>query len=368
MRQSGDEPFELPRNRSARKTVLAALLVSLAVHIPLLLFVPPLLKDHRRLKPTKFDANRAFSLTVVDEDAEKKKKKKKQHEDQLGQFISMPAPEHEKRPDKARFRDRYDSKTDHQMVHHTPGRDNTPGAAGPSHPGARSVTRAQRPQHHPDTIDKTPPIERRPKSTPHRQANAEPSKDKAADQHKKSVDVDQPATAEQGIVSKPNSGKHVNPQKLFPSLQNAPIAMGGGQIDYLKNVPEGDKTLLNRKRSRYWSFMERLKEQVAQQWSPGEEYRRRDPYGKVYGVKDRFTNLEITLNSDGSIRTIYVSKPSGLDFYDKEAVRAVREAGPFLNPPEGMKDEDGLIHISFGFLLDLSTGGLRGLRIFRHGH
>lgn len=363
-RQPDRTPFRLPRERSTRKSVLGALLLSAALHIPLLIALPSLLETHEALDPTEFDSRQEFTVSVVDED--KKPKQDKPDEDRKGQFVSMEAPDKEERPDEARFRDQYDSKADQEMVRHEPGRNNKP---GPSHPDTRasqSRPQPQKPQHHPDNLERTPPAERPPKQAHQqqdRQTEAEPSQQEAAEDADEAVDLQEAEKARKGVESK--SKPQADPSKLFPSLDSAQVASGGGRIDYLKNVPEGEKTLLNRKRSRYWSFMQRLKEQVVQEWSPGEEYRRRDPYGKVYGTKDRFTNLRITLNGDGSLRSIYVSNPSGLDFYDEEAVRAVRAAAPFPNPPEGMMDQDGLITINFGFLLDLSTGDLRDLRIFR---
>jgi TonB family protein len=80
-------------------------------------------------------------------------------------------------------------------------------------------------------------------------------------------------------------------------------------------------------------------------------------------VKDRYSTVRVTLNSDGSVRQLHVSRRSGLDFLDDEAVRSVREAAPFHNPPEGLKDQDGLIHFTFGFYLEITNEP--NFRIFR---
>ena len=133
----------------------------------------------------------------------------------------------------------------------------------------------------------------------------------------------------------------------------------------LRDVAEGDKTLLNRKRTRYWAFFDRVKRQVSKQWSPVTEYRKRDPYGNVFGVKDRYSTVDFTLNGDGSLRRLYLSRASGLDFFDDEAVRALQSAAPFHNPPEGLKDEDGLVHFTFGFYFEIASGSFRFMRINR---
>jgi TonB family protein len=336
------------------------------------------------MEPTEFDANQDFELSVVDEEKEEEQEKKKELD---GQFVSQPAPEKEERPEEARFRDQFDSKADKETARRNPGTNQSEGPAqinpqAMNSQGSRSQQgQRSQPTHEPDRErEPKPPVpsdEEPSDEEPSTEASADnqPSEsdaepDEAAEPSEQAVDLEEAETAEEGMVEKSSGQKQQpskpDPSKLFPSMESAQASMGGGSVDYLRDVDEGDKTLLNRKQSRYWSFMSRLKDQVVQEWSPGEEYRRRDPRGKVYGVKDRFTSLRITLNGDGSLRTIYVASASGLDFYDDEAVRAVREAAPFPNPPEGMKDKDGLIHITFGFMLDLHTGSMRNIRIRRN--
>ncbi len=154
---------------------------------------------------------------------------------------------------------------------------------------------------------------------------------------------------------------------LFPSARDAKAVANklgdGGTFDYLKDVDEGDRTLLNRQQNRYWVFYDRMQRQVERNWKARKEWRKRDPYGNVYGVGSFYTVVAMTLNSDGSIRKMRVSRSSGKEFLDDEATRALSMAGPFPNPPEGMKDEDGLIHINFGFMFEVVSGG--GLKLFR---
>lgn len=149
----------------------------------------------------------------------------------------------------------------------------------------------------------------------------------------------------------------------FDSERLAAVGSDGGTVDYLNGVDEGDKTLLNRKRMSYSDFFERVKQGVASHWDPAYVYRRRDPSGRIYGVEDRLTVLNVTLNGDGSLDRLYVEQPSGLDFLDDEAMRAMNEAVPFPNPPEGMKDINGDVNFKFGFYFEIST---RRFRVFRY--
>lgn len=164
----------------------------------------------------------------------------------------------------------------------------------------------------------------------------------------------------------PGGLEKIDPSEFFPNASNSEVVStergDGGTFNVLDDINEDDRTLINRKRNRYWTFWDRMTRQVRREWSPVSALRKRDPYGNVYGVDTFYTLLKITLNSDGSVRQLVVRRSSGLDFLDDEAVRAFNAAAPFPNPPEGLKDEDGLIHIRFAFVLESSSGDLK---IFR---
>ena len=67
------------------------------------------------------------------------------------------------------------------------------------------------------------------------------------------------------------------------------------------------------------------------------------------------TVLQVALQPDGSLKSVEVSRSSGVDFLDVEAVAAFRRAGPFPNPPRGLVDGDtGLIDFPFGFHIEFS--------------
>ncbi len=151
---------------------------------------------------------------------------------------------------------------------------------------------------------------------------------------------------------------------LRPSEEILERVVGGGSVDKLDGVERGATTALNAKRWKFASFFNRLKRQVAQNWHPDRVYINRDPNGNVYGSKDRITVLKVSLRPNGSVDNIYISKTSGVDFLDDEAVRAFRAAQPFPNPPGGLVRGDArLITFSFGFHFQI--GSRRGWKIFR---
>jgi TonB family protein len=147
------------------------------------------------------------------------------------------------------------------------------------------------------------------------------------------------------------------------SLERLDMVTGAPSNDYIKDVPKGEETMLNSKEFRYATFFNRVKRGVSDHWNPGEVYLRHDPYGNIYGVKDRYTVLNVVLNSDGGLSDVSVAHSSGVGFLDDEAVHAFQLASPFPNPPQGLLENDGLIRFQFGFFFEI--GDRPKIRAFR---
>ena len=128
---------------------------------------------------------------------------------------------------------------------------------------------------------------------------------------------------------------------------------GGGSVDHLEDVEEGESTALNAKQWKYASFFNRTKRQVAQNWNPNRVLQSEDPRGNVYGVRDRITVLRVTLDAGGHLVDVIVTRSSGFDSLDDEAIRAFRAAEPFPNPPPDLVEpRSQRISFQFGFHLD----------------
>lgn len=125
--------------------------------------------------------------------------------------------------------------------------------------------------------------------------------------------------------------------------------------DHLPDLERDASTLLNANKYKYADFFYRVKDAVRRHWDPNTVYRRRDPTGKVYGVKDRHTVLRVTLDDRGRLKQLVTKQHSGLDFMDAEARGAFRRAQPFPNPPKGLV-VDGEIEFEFGFYFEISSG------------
>ena len=140
---------------------------------------------------------------------------------------------------------------------------------------------------------------------------------------------------------------------LKPSKEQLERIVGGGSVDHLEEVENGDETALNAKRWVYASFFNRLKRQVAQNWDPQTVWRRSDPQGTHHGFKTRVTEVRVSLSGKGELSKVVVVNPSGVGELDDEALRAFHAAAPFPNPPDGLVGKDGSITFAFSFYFEI---------------
>lgn len=304
------------------------------------------------------------------EEEEKKKKPKEKEEvpDRFTVLTEKPLVE-QPAPEKAEFAATHNTQAKEQMV----ARGNDVGSGkGPRRPGtaarppSRKKRAARKPPKKPRKPRKGKPDFEEFMAREMKRASAPPAEDREGNT---------PEAPEDLKTTKATRGQEAAPlapptelaklAEVDPSMHQEAMDVaggGGGAIDYLNDIKEGDKTLLNRKRSVYAGFFDRVTVGIKNHWNPVGVYRQRDPTGRVYGVQDRVTVLRVSLNGDGTLSAIYVQDPSGLEFLDEEALRAVRAALPFPNPPEGLKDVHGKIHFSFGFHFEITT---QSRRLFR---
>jgi TonB family protein len=162
-------------------------------------------------------------------------------------------------------------------------------------------------------------------------------------------------------------GGQRRPGQFDPRLALAPQTLarlaGGGSPDKLDGVDEGDGTFLNTREWKYATYFNRIKQAVSTTWNPQRALDQRDPERTLYGSRDRYTLLSVTLDTTGALKEVVVKKTSGVEFIDKTTVEAFKRAQPFANPPPGIVD-NGEIRFTFGFYLEVGRGGFQ---IFRGG-
>jgi TonB family protein len=350
-------------------------------------------------KPPPEDERPMEISTLVDElrrpelenEEEKKREEERKKEEEAksppGQVVDVARPLIEQRPDKADYVSEYDTKVDHE----------TKGPSGRDHAGARDgAVPMVMPAPRGDSPNARPQAAVQPSGKPGRpgplamrelaqrrpqpeSANADsPPPDRDGDRPRVMRAPPSPAprppaeTGEGGEGAARASPPHESgtPGEQRPNLQPTPemlaraIGKGGGSMDYLKDVDDGDATALNSKKWKHAPFFNRVKRAVADEWHPEVVYVRHDPNGNVYGVKDRVTVLSIHLTPDGKLAGWTVRQSSGVDFLDDEAIEAFRRAAPFPNPPKDLVESDGKIHFNFAFIFELSGHG--SLKLFKY--
>jgi TonB family protein len=136
--------------------------------------------------------------------------------------------------------------------------------------------------------------------------------------------------------------------------------IAGGPMMSIEGMEKGESTVLNTREFKYATYFNRVYRGIGEQWDPERAYSLRDPDLSLYPVRDRRTVLYLKLDATGAVKELRVVKGSGLGFLDQEAMRAVRAAAPFPNPPEAIV-RDG--EIDWGTLVfSYSFGGASGPR------
>jgi TonB family protein len=347
-------------------------------------------------------------------DEPKKTEEEKKQDDERepkGQVVELAPPKVEQRPDKADFVSEYNTKVDKQTrarkrgpragavagaeAQHQPEKKSVappapPSPAKPEKPGAETAEQPKKPatggkSDKPDKAERAEKIDK-PRKAQKSELLAMRTEVRRGSEAEAEVGLNPVGEhGGKGEASRKDDGQHkgaesrTSPEQglqgqpaapgrdgsVLPSFSTSSKAVGGGPDDYLRNVDEGDETALNSKQWVYASFFNRVKRQVAQKWHPAAVYRRYDPNGQVFGGRDRFTVVRVLLNRDGSLRNVALEKRSGVEFLDEEALSALRQASPFVNPPGGLVDkQSGLISFRFGFFFEINSSSK--IKLFRY--
>ncbi len=125
--------------------------------------------------------------------------------------------------------------------------------------------------------------------------------------------------------------------------------------DYLKEVKSGAQTLLNAREFVYYSYYNRIRNQLQQYWEPSikVKFLKLMKSGRnIASSGDKLTKVLITLNTAGTLVKVQVLEESGVRDLDDAAVEAFQQAAPFPNPPKGIVEQDGTIKIRWDFVVE----------------
>ncbi|HJZ85364.1 MAG TPA: energy transducer TonB [Polyangia bacterium] len=307
-----------------------------------------------------------------EEQARLQELQQEQEEDQSvkapGQVVDVPKPAEERAPKSSKYVSEYNTSVERETKARSNGKVGAP--PGPKAPAASAQNATEKQEKTQEKQEAAPgplamrtPGEERPGSAAGRSV-APPDRSERSPEgaQEKSPEGALPERGAAPDRSPPGGGRQgggkLGLEKLIPTdkqLMRSISGGGGGTNDYLRDVDEGEETALNSKKWKFASFFNRVKRAVAEHWRPDVEYRRRDPTGNVYGLRDRITVLRVALKPDGSLANVIVEQPCGVDFLDDEAITAFKEAQPFPNPPRQLIDDSGMIQFRFAFIFEISS-------------
>jgi protein TonB len=166
----------------------------------------------------------------------------------------------------------------------------------------------------------------------------------------------------QSLVNK--TGRLRNPAMIAPETGATKTAAAGGDgegqsatDDYLKDVAVGANTLLNTQEFKFYSFYERIRQRLANEWNQ----RLNSELDQLFAAgtsidSDKRTKVEVELDERGGLKRVRVVGSSGIEGLDRAATMAFQYAAPFPNPPTDMIEKDRSVRIRWDFVVVADAG------------
>jgi TonB family protein len=120
--------------------------------------------------------------------------------------------------------------------------------------------------------------------------------------------------------------------------------------NFVPDVRTGNQTALKTRAHPFAVYIARMHRRIHELWGFGflEEL---DNKGSDYPLNnpDLWTNLEVSVNPDGSVHKVTIAKTSGKTEFDVAAVDTVLSSAPFDPTPEAIRSVNGRIYLRWGF-------------------
>jgi TonB family protein len=120
--------------------------------------------------------------------------------------------------------------------------------------------------------------------------------------------------------------------------------------NFVPDVKTGNQTALKTRAHPYALYIARMHRRIHELWGFG-FLEQLDDKGADYPLNDPnlWTNLEVSVNPDGTVHKVTIAKTSGKTEFDVAAVDTVVTAGPYEPTPEAIRSVDGRIYLRWGF-------------------
>lgn len=139
-----------------------------------------------------------------------------------------------------------------------------------------------------------------------------------------------------------------------PQFSDFKESFGDSKQEYIKGLKEGEQTALNTREFMYFTYFQRIREQLDRAWRPilRDQLEKLFRHGRLPASdREHTTRIMVTLDTGGAIVRVQVLEESGTHDLDDAAIRAFNRAGPFPNPPMGLLQETGRVDIRWDFIL-----------------
>ena len=120
--------------------------------------------------------------------------------------------------------------------------------------------------------------------------------------------------------------------------------------NFVPDVRPGNQTALKTRAHPFALFIARMHRRIHELWGFG-FLEALDDKGADYPLNnpDLWTNLEVSINPDGSVHKVTIAKTSGKTEFDVAAVDTVLSGAPYDPTPEAIRSVNGKVYLRWGF-------------------
>jgi TonB family protein len=120
--------------------------------------------------------------------------------------------------------------------------------------------------------------------------------------------------------------------------------------NFVPDVRPGNQTALKTRAHPFALYIARMHRRIHELWGFG-FLENLDEKGASYPLNnpDLWTNLEVSVNADGTVHKVTIAKTSGKTEFDVAAVDTVLSSAPFEPTPEAIRSVNGKIYLRWGF-------------------
>jgi len=120
--------------------------------------------------------------------------------------------------------------------------------------------------------------------------------------------------------------------------------------NFVPDVRHGNQTALKTRAHPFALYVARMHRRIHELWGFG-FLESLDDKSADYPLNnpDLWTNLEVSVNTDGSVHKVTIAKTSGKTEFDVAAIDTVLSSAPFEQTPEAIRSSDGRVYLRWGF-------------------